>query len=159
MRMRPAHCRFIRGRLCPRRWGRALSGLVAALALGAAAGPLACSGSGTIEEGPAYPSTLVQSTTLDIQVIRETTEIRITNTTGRSFGKSRLWINASYSLEIAGLKIGETITLPLSEFKDRYGANFRAGGFFAAEAPARLVLAQLQTDDQMFGLVVVGSLE
>ena len=47
------------------------------------------------------------------------------------------------------------LRLELSEFKDEYGQEFRAGGFWATRKPERLVLAQLEAEEGMLGLVVV----
>src|SRR5690606_1811967 len=71
----------------------------------------------------------------------------------------RMWLNAWYSREIDGLGVGETLRLPLREFKDQYGDSFRGGGFFAPELPERLALAELQIGERMMGVVVVGGEE
>ena len=106
--------------------------------------------------GPEYPETKSQSQTLDIQVVRSETAISITNTTARSYGRSRLWVNRWYSREIPSLGVGETIELPLKTFRDQYGETFRAGGFFATRKPQRVQQVQLETADGLVGLVAVG---
>jgi hypothetical protein len=93
---------------------------------------------------------------VDIQVFRHGTIIRFTNTTARSFPAGRMWLNQWYSREIPPLGVGEKMQLSLREFKDQYGESFRAGGFFATRRPAKLVLAQLDVDDELVGLVVIG---
>lgn len=108
-----------------------------------------------IEEGPTYPGTQ-QTRVLDVQVFRDETQIRFTNTSARTFGPCRMWLNQWYSRELDGLAAAETVTLNLGEFRDRYGAPFRAGGFFATERPDRLVLAQIEENNEIVGLVVVG---
>ncbi len=105
--------------------------------------------------GRPYPMELTQTETLNIQVVRDSTQIRVTNTTARSIGTSTLWINGSFSRLIEGIEIGETVTLSLKEFRNEYNEQFRAGGFFATERPERLVQAQLETEGRMLGLVVV----
>lgn len=105
--------------------------------------------------GPEYPDEVVQAKTLDIQVVRTETVIRLTNTTARSFGKSTLWMNRWYSHPIEKFGVGETLELSLWDFRDENGEAFRAGGFFATRRPDRLVQAQLETDGSMHGLVVV----
>jgi hypothetical protein len=105
--------------------------------------------------GPAFPDEKAQTATLDIQVVRDETRIRITNTTARAFGKSRVWINKWFSRDIEQFDVGQTLEFSLSEFRDQYGEAFRGGGFFATKKPERLVLAQLETADTLVGLVVV----
>ena len=105
--------------------------------------------------GPEYPDRS-QSKTLDIQVVRDETIIRLTNTTARGFGPSRLWVNRWYSKAVDKLDVGQSLELNLWDFRDQYGAPFQAGGFFATRKPEKLVLAQLATENEVFGLVVVG---
>jgi hypothetical protein len=97
-----------------------------------------------------------QMQTLDIQVVRSETDVTLTNTTARSFGRSRLWINRWYSREIESFGVGETLELQLSSFRDIYGESFRAGGFWATREPQRVELVQLETADSMLGLIAVG---
>ncbi len=104
---------------------------------------------------PVYEDNRAQISVLDIQVIRDSTRITLTNTTARAYGESRLWINRWYSLDIDGFDVGQTLDLSLADFKDRYGEPFRAGGFFATRRPDQLAQAQLETDGQLFGLVAV----
>lgn len=106
--------------------------------------------------GTEYPADKAQTRTLDIQVVRTETTIRLTNTTARAYGKSRLWINRWFSREIDGLGVGQTIELAQSSFRDQYGEEFRSGGFFATRKPQRVELVQLETADGMLGLVAVG---
>jgi len=140
------HC-FESGR---RRIGGLLLGLAAALAGSCSSAPA------VITEGTSYPTALPRTATLNIQVFRRTTELELTNTTALAIPASTLWLNAWYSKKIDGLGIGETLKLPLKEFKDKYGDPFRGGGFFATELPERLALAEIEMDGRMVGMVVVG---
>lgn len=106
--------------------------------------------------GPKYPANKPQYMTLDIQVVRQPANIRLTNTTAFAFGRSRLWVNRFYSREIEGLAVGQTIDLSLWDFRDQFGDEFRAGGFFATRRPQVVELVQLETGDAIFGLVAVG---
>jgi hypothetical protein len=108
----------------------------------------------------AYPD-LKQSEVLNIQVFRRTKTIEFTNTTARAIGASTIWLNARFSRPIDGLAIGQSVTLPMKEFRDEFYDAFRGGGFFAVEPPERLALAQIETKDAegkpvMLGMVVVG---
>ncbi|GAB4554361.1 MAG: hypothetical protein Tsb0013_16970 [Phycisphaerales bacterium] len=111
--------------------------------------------SGAPAEGRAYPPG-PSAETLDIQVEREETVLRLTNTSARSFGPSTLWVNAGFSHPIDGFGIGETLVLDLGSFVDEYGNRFRAGGFFATRQPHDLVLAELEdgADGTRYGLIV-----
>lgn len=91
-----------------------------------------------------YPENLPQESVLDIQVFRGTKTVEFTNTTGRAFGPCTLWLNARYSRPIDAIAVGQTLTLPLADFRDQWQDVFRGGGFFATERPDRLVLAQLE---------------
>ena len=107
-----------------------------------------------------YPA-IAQSEVLNVQVVRGTTTIALTNTSARAFGPSTLWLNGRYSRPIDGLKVGQSMTLPMAEFRDEFQDAFRGGGFFASEPPERLVLAQIETPgedgkERLLGLLVVG---
>ena len=116
-----------------------------------------CAGSaGPIVENERYPQHLRQTQTLDVQVFREGPKIWMTNTSARSFGPVRMWVNEWYSRVLEdGFAIGQTLEMSLYDFEDVYGDSFRGGGFFATERPEKLVLAQLETEDGLLGLVVV----
>ena len=132
-----------------------LAGVVGAVT---GVGGCATAQSGFIE-GPIYPGNITQTATLDIQVFRDDTRIRFTNTTARSIPACRMWVNAWFSRELPGVAVGETVELSLFDFKDQYGDEFRAGGFFATDTPMKLVLAQLEIGDELMGLVVVNEFD
>lgn len=108
-----------------------------------------------------YPSDLPRGKPLDIQVIKHDTTLELTNTTAMAFGPSTIWLNSYYSKPIDGLEVAERLELPLSGFRNEYSEKFRGGGFWATEAPERLVLAELETTGKdgkpvLLGLIVVG---
>lgn len=112
--------------------------------------------------GRPYPAQLARSVrTLDIQVFREVASVTLTNTTSRTFGPSVLWLNGRFSHKLdKGLPVGATLDVPLTAFRDEFGDGFRGGGFFAAEPPQPLVLAELESSDgsgrpELLRLVVV----
>lgn len=105
---------------------------------------------------PTYPA-VEQREVLDIHAIRDGTRVSLTNSTTSAFGPSRLWINRWFSREIDGLAIGQQLDLSLSDFKDQYGEEFRAGGFFATRKPDRLVLMQIENEGAMYGVVTAVS--
>ncbi|MBC7771747.1 MAG: hypothetical protein H7210_04560 [Pyrinomonadaceae bacterium] len=119
----------------------------------------ACGGAQAIQEGAVYPADRAQTSVVDIQVFRDETVITFTNTTARSFPACRMWINKWFSKEIPAIGVGQTVSHSLHDFQDQYGDAFRAGGFFASDRPARLVLAQLEIGDEMVGLIVVAPQE
>ena len=124
--------------------------LVLALAAGCSSSP------DRIVQGTKYPTTAKHLASIDIQVFRRETEVEFTNTTARAFGPSTLWLNARFSHAIDGLAVGQSMRIPLKQFKDEFGDSFRGGGFFATERPDRLGLAEIQTGNEIVGLVVVG---
>jgi hypothetical protein len=99
----------------------------------------------TLRRERIYPVGLPRAGVLDVQVVREGTTIRSTNTSPRAFGPSILWLNQRYALPIARWEPGQTLTMNLGDFRDEFGDAFRAGGFFASEPPEPVVLAEVQT--------------
>ena len=95
-------------------------------------------------DGPTYP-TLTQGATVDVQVQRDSTDIVMTNTTAKPLPAGRMWINAWFSREFPGLGVGQSLTLDLFDFKDRYNVAFNGGGFFATQRPDRVMQAQIQS--------------
>jgi hypothetical protein len=110
------------------------------------------------DAGRAYPVEMVKEPSLTIQVLRDVTTIGMTNTTAHAFGASTIWLNSRYSHEIDGMGVGQTLTLELDAFTDEFGEHFRGGGFFAIVNPDPLVMAEIESDGQLFGLVVAGDL-
>lgn len=111
-----------------------------------------------LDDFPAYPSEKAQIEILDVQVLRDGDTISLTNTTAERFDQSRIWLNREFSYAVDGIEVGETIRLDLNEFRNRYGARFRAGGFFATQRPKNVVLAQIEPEresQRLLGLIVV----
>lgn len=133
--------------------------MLTALALTALLGAGACATkSHDIANGPTYPDRK-QTSVVDVQVVRHTTTVTMTNTSTQNFSNARLWANQWYSHEISSWKPGESLTLGLADFKDRYGQPMRAGGFWAIDNPEKLVLMQVEQGDQLTGLIVIGQAE
>ena len=114
----------------------------------------------TAEPGPAYPEDAPMIEVLDIQVFRDVTTLRFTNTTTSDIPASIMWLNKRYSAPMPALASGETIELDLRVFVDEFGDTYKAGGFYAQREPAPVVLAQIELTDtentpMLFGLVVV----
>jgi hypothetical protein len=109
----------------------------------------------------AFPDDAPRGETLNIQVFQRETSILLTNTTARAFGPCTLWLNMRFSRPLPSLAVGQTVEIPLKDFRDEFQDEFRGGGFFASDVPERLVSAHLQPgSDQdpnaaMLGLVVV----
>ncbi len=132
-----------------------LVALAVPLATGCMSGGGAGGGDGEVIKGPAYPADRPQARVLDIQVTRADTDITFTNTTATNLPACTLWINRRFGLPIEPLAIGATRRIDLRDCKDHFGDSFRGGGFFAIEAPDRVVLAQLDLGTEMVGLVVI----
>lgn len=124
--------------------------LTAALVLGA------CSHEEvSIVNGPVYPA-IPQTSVENVQVVRHGTTVTMTNTSSKTFENARLWANQWYSHEIALWSPGQTITLEVANFKDKFGTPMKAGGFWAAENPEKLVLMQVEQGTTLTGLIVIG---
>lgn len=106
-----------------------------------------------------YPEEIPQGEIFDVQVFRDVTVLKFTNSTTHDFGESVVWLNKRYSLPIAGFASGETVELDLRLFVDQFGDTYRAGGFYAQRDPAPVVLFQIETIENdepvLFGFVVV----
>ena len=113
----------------------------------------------TAEPGPAYPDAMPRGSVAPVQVFREVATLRMTNTTARTFGPGRLWLNQQYSAEVGPFEPGQTLELDLRSFVDEFGDIYRAGGFFAQREPAAVVLAEMESgpadNRQLVGFVVV----
>lgn len=116
-----------------------------------------CEPGSRVMDGAEYPTKMPQARSVDVQVIRDGTTISMVNTTAKALPKGRLWINAWFSHEFDGLGVGESLTIGLGRFQDRYGKPFNEGGFFGTTRPDKVVLVQVATDSEVVGLVVVGN--
>jgi len=108
-----------------------------------------------------YPMDLHTQNSVPIQVIRTEQYIKIVNSTAVSYNFITLWVNQRFSLEIPPLLAGETIRIDLWDMRDSYGEQFNAGGIFRTDQPTPLVLAELQTaeDVPLVGLIVIDQQE
>lgn len=111
------------------------------------------------DPGPGYPESLPRGDSVPVQVFREITTLRMTNTTARTFGPGRLWLNQQYSAEVGQFQPGETWEINLRTFVDEFGEVYRAGGFFAQRDPAAVVLVEIESGPpdarELVGFVVV----
>ncbi len=139
------------------------SGLLAGLATAVLTLP-GCQSELAITDGPHYPEKPQRAGVVDVQVTRDGSTISLTNTTANTLGPGRLWVNSWYSIEFPALAIGQSRSLDLYDFQDRYGTAFRGGGFFASERSDRVVLVELESpgtevggmaQSQMLGMIVV----
>ncbi|CAN5680015.1 hypothetical protein BH11PLA1_BH11PLA1_20340 [soil metagenome] len=117
--------------------------------------PGACAGGPQIVGGPEYPVRF-QARTVDVHVVRDTTDVTLTNTSGGALPAGRMWVNAWFSRDFDALPVGATRTYNLFDFKDRFGVAFNGGGFFSTQRPDRLVQCQVATERETIGLVVIG---
>lgn len=134
-------------------WGGSLS-LAMLLAMGGCA-----SEQRALVDDPsrAYPVGNALSPAVDVHVLRNDTRIVLTNTTPEQLGPGTLWLNKEFSASFEALLPGQTRTLSLKDFTNRFGQVYRAGGFFATVAPAKLVSVELQPEgsEQMQPMLVV----
>lgn len=114
----------------------------------------------TAAPGPAYPETAPMVSVLDIQVFRDVTTLRFTNSTTMDLPAGTMWLNKRYSAPTPAIASGDTAELDLRVFVDEFGDTYKAGGFFAQREPAPVVLAQVAVPDDngnplLYGMVVV----
>jgi hypothetical protein len=114
-----------------------------------------CRAGSKIDGGRSYPIQKAQTRAVDVQVIRDETEISLVNTTAEALPEGTMWINGQFSHAFDGLAPGDRTTMSLKTFRNEFGEAFRAGGFFATQRPSSLVSAQIETDNGLIGLVVV----
>lgn len=116
----------------------------------------ACASTEPVPYARAFPSNLpVSERDFDIQVIQGDTSVRMTNTTAHDFGPFDLWLNMWFVRPVDGLRVGESVTLPVGEFRDEFSRPFRGGGFFAIQAPDLLVAAHIEIDGRLHRLIAV----
>lgn len=109
------------------------------------------------EPGPAYPTAAERGEQADIQVFRDNTRLRLTNTTTTDFGAGRLWLNQQFSRPVEGFAPGERLDLDLFSFTDEFNERFRGGGFFATRDPEKVVLVEFQPEGEarLVGFIIV----
>lgn len=125
-----------------------------AAALAATAALASCSGPAKVDYARPYPAK-AQSQSIDVQLRRDETTVFITNTSARAFPESTLWINAQYARPLPALAVGQSVSFDLSSFRNEFSEPFKSGGFFATERPDTIVLAQIELESELVGLVVV----
>lgn len=97
--------------------------------------------------GPMYPVALPRGGSADVQVFRDVTVLRLTNSTAQSFGPGRVWLNQQYSSPVDAIAPGQTVVLDLRIFVDEFGELFSAGGFFAQREPTGVALVEIETGE------------
>lgn len=137
--------------MSPRR--RALLRVLGTAAL--CASPLGCQTWSEVPYAREFPDNAIIGETLAIQIVRDGTEIIITNTTATTVPATTLWLNKWYSRPIDAIRVGETVRFPLREFRDEFSEPFRAGGFWSTGPGDALVSAHIETGDRFEALVVI----
>ncbi len=92
-----------------------------------------------------------------IQVIRTDQYIEIVNSSADDYNNATLWVNQRYSKEIPPLLAGSRMRINLWNLYDDFGEKFNAGGVWRTDQPTPLVIAELQTSNDLplVGLVVI----
>ena len=117
------------------------------LVAGLAAMVPACSSVPPVDYARPYPKELPAGPTFDIQVFRRSKTLDFTNTTASPLGPGTIWLNRRFSLPIkTPIGVGQSVSLPLREFRDEFGNPFREGGFWASDTPDPVVLCQIEQD-------------
>ena len=105
----------------------------------------------------AYPYELHTTETLPVEVFRDGTTISIVNATARSWDAPTIWLNQSYSAQIARLAAGQTVQMDLTTFRDNIGETYPAGGLWSSRRsmPVRLVEVQPVPGEPLIGFVAI----
>ncbi len=133
------------------------------LSLLGAAAIAGCSTTAPVDYARPYPKELPPGPVLDVQVFRRDKTLEFTNTTGASLGPGTLWLNRRFSRPIKEpIGVGQSVVIPLTEFRDEFGDAFKPGGFWATENPDAVALCQLEVPREgqaaeIIGLVTVQS--
>jgi len=105
----------------------------------------ACSSLPPVDYARPYPRELPAGQTVDVQVFRRSKTLDFTNTTATPLGPGTVWLNRRFSRPLPQpIGVGQTVSLPLREFRDEFGDPFREGGFWASDMPDALVLCQVE---------------
>lgn len=133
------------------------------LSLFAATTLAGCSSTPPVDYARPYPKELPPGPVIDVQVFRRDKTLEFTNTTGAALGPGTLWLNRRFSRPIKEpVGVGQSVAIPLVEFRDEFGDAFKPGGFWATENPDAVALCQLEIaregqPAQIIGLVTVQS--
>ncbi len=132
-------------------------GGMALCALACAGAWLGACAAGTLDvrrEMP-FPAKPVRAGPVDVQLIVGDREGEFTNSTARPIEGATLWLNAWFGARLAPVAPGQSVRVPLTAFADENGGSVRGGGFWARARQEVIVLAELEMEDRLYGLVVV----
>lgn len=105
----------------------------------------ACTSVPPVDYARPYPKELPAGQTVDVQVFRRSKTLDFTNTTATPIGPGTIWLNRRFSRPLTQpIGVGQSVALPLREFRDEFGDPFREGGFWASDIPDALVLCQVE---------------
>ena len=104
-----------------------------------------------------YPEELHRPETVDIQVFRDGTNLKIYNSTATTYRDFDVWINQRYVKRVAELPAGGRIKLSLWDFWDERGEVIDAGGLFRTYEPTPVRLVQIQPSENqpLIGLITI----
>ncbi|MFO0859331.1 MAG: hypothetical protein U0570_02155 [Phycisphaerales bacterium] len=135
------------------RGGIALCGLAAStlLLLGG------CTSIPPVDYARPYPKELPAGQTVDVQVFRKAKTLEFTNTTASPLGPGTIWLNRRFGMPIkTPIGVGQSVAIPLTNFRDEFGDPFREGGFWASDLPDALVLCQVEQAGEGEKPVIIG---
>ncbi len=104
-----------------------------------------------------YPEALEQSHVVQMQAVPQDLDLQIINATATDYLEIDIWVNRRYVQHVPKLLAGETISLPIVQFRDVWGQCPQPGGFWRTRAQTPLVFVQIQRDatSPLLGLVTV----
>ena len=90
-----------------------------------------------------YPGKSEYGPDLDIVVIREGSNIHLTNRTARSYEGMQLWLNQQYVRQADPIAIGDNPPIPLATLVNRHREPFPTGTFFQPDRARAVISAEL----------------
>jgi hypothetical protein len=103
----------------------------------------------------AFPAKPQRAGPINVQLIVGDREVAFTNSTVRTIEGATLWLNAWFGARLEPVAPGQSVRVALTAFADENGGSVRGGGFWARAKPEKIVLAELEMGDRLYGLVVV----
>jgi len=105
----------------------------------------------------AYPDSLAQDRVVQIQAVPRETDLELINATSVDYKDVDIWINRRYVQHLGELAAGQTVRMPIAQFRDIWGQCPQPGGFWRTRKPTPLVVVQIQQDEKspLVGLVTV----
>lgn len=105
--------------------------------------PPAIEGVPAVEGFAAYPHDAPLGADLDIVTVTRRGQVTFTNRTAHNYSNARVWLNQQYVGTVPQILIGQSVTLPLTQFTNQHGEHFPIAGFLTPEKGFPLLAAEI----------------